>query len=87
MSLNVSLIEFISIQKLPGASASGDTVTTVFIDCPALRFVPNYLRSILQRRGRRPQTVPGIGLLFTAEEVIAGIGRRAEVKTVTLTFH
>ena len=62
MRSNARLIEYISIQILLGASASGDTVTTVFIDSPVLQFVLNYLCSTLQRRGRRLQTVPGIGL-------------------------
>ncbi len=68
-------------------SASADTVTTVFMDSPALQFVLNYLRSTLQQQGGRLQTVPGMGLVFTVEEVIAGIGHNAEVKTVTPNFH
>ena len=72
MRLNARLIEFISIQTLLGPSASGDTVTTVFMDSPALQFVLNYLCSVLQQRGGRLQTVPGICLVFSVEEVIAG---------------
>lgn len=72
MRLNARLIEFISIQTLLGPSASGDTVTTVFMDSPALQFVLNYLCSALQQRGGRLQTVPGICLVFSVEEVIAG---------------
>lgn len=68
-------------------SASGDTVATVFMDSPALQFVLNYLCSTLQQEGGLLQTVPGIGLVFTVEKVIAGIGHHAEVKTVTPTFH
>lgn len=87
MRLNACLIEFISIQILLGASASGDTVTTVFMDSPVLQFVLNYCCSILQQRGTRLQTVPGIALVLTVKEVIAGNAHNAEVRMVTLTFH
>lgn len=86
MHLNSCLIEFISIQILLGLSSSGDTVTTVFMDSPALQFVLNYLCSTLQQRGGL-LTVPGIGLVFTVEEVIAGIDHHTEVKTLTTIFH
>lgn len=86
MRLNARLIEFTSIQTLLGPGASGDTVTTVFMDSPALQFVLNYLCSTLQQRGGRLQTVPGMGLVFSVEEVIAGISHDTEVKTVTQSF-
>lgn len=86
MRLNARLIEFIGVQTLLGPSASGDTVTTVFMDSPALQFVLNYLCSALQQRGGRLKTVPGIGLVFSVEEVIAGISHDTEVKTVTQSF-
>lgn len=47
-----------------------------FAGSPALQFALNYLCS-----------TPGTGLVFTVEEVIAGIGHHDEVKMVTPTFH
>lgn len=58
MRLNAWLIEFISIQILLGVSASGDTVTTVFIDSPALQFVLNYLCSSQAAAGRTAADSP-----------------------------
>lgn len=85
--LNTCLIEFINVQILLGSSSSGDTVTSVFMDSPALKFELNYLCSMEQQWGGRLQTVPGRDSVFTGEEVIVGISHHVEVRTVTTTFH
>lgn len=86
MHLSACLIEFIGSYILFGACTRSEIVTSVFVDS-----LPISLSLIICVRlcGRTAtaQTVSGIGLVFKLEEVIAGIGHRAEVKTVTQIFH
>lgn len=80
--------QFISLQMLLGKRRHGGARVCGL--SPSLQFVLNYLRSVLQLPRQwdgQLQTVPGTGLFLTVKEVIAGVCRHAEVRTVTQTFH